>query len=78
MPGRRGSRPVRSLVIRAFNEPVGATPWLLDFMFEAAGDWQWARFKANPANRGKFMDRGFWRYARHPDYFGDFAISCGF
>ena len=30
-----------------------------------------ARFKANPANRGKVLDRGVWRYTRHPNYFGD-------
>ena len=45
--------------------------WLIGFIFEAAGDWQLSRFKANPANRGKVLDRGVWRYTRHPNYFGD-------
>jgi len=45
--------------------------WLLGFFFEAAGDLQLARFKANPANKGKVLDRGVWRYTRHPNYFGD-------
>lgn len=47
--------------------------WLVGFAFEAGGDWQLARFKRDPANAGKVMDRGFWRYTRHPNYFGDFA-----
>jgi steroid 5-alpha reductase family enzyme len=45
--------------------------WLVGFVFEAGGDWQLERFKADPANRGKVMDRGLWRYTRHPNYFGD-------
>jgi steroid 5-alpha reductase family enzyme len=57
---------------------LGATLWLVGFAFEAGGDWQLARFKADPANAGKVMDRGFWRYTRHPNYFGDFAVWWGF
>jgi len=45
--------------------------WLIGFAFEAGGDWQLARFKKDPNNRGKVLDRGFWRYTRHPNYFGD-------
>lgn len=47
--------------------------WLVGFFFEAVGDWQLARFKANPANKGKVMSTGVWRYTRHPNYFGDAA-----
>jgi steroid 5-alpha reductase family enzyme len=57
---------------------LGAGLWLVGFCFEAGGDWQLARFKADPANRGRVMDRGFWRYTRHPNYFGDFSIWWGF
>lgn len=45
--------------------------WVIGFFFEAVGDWQLARFKANPANKGKVMFSGVWRYTRHPNYFGD-------
>jgi steroid 5-alpha reductase family enzyme len=45
--------------------------------FEAGGDWQLARFKAKPGNRGRVMDRGFWRFTRHPNYFGDFCVWWG-
>lgn len=47
--------------------------WLTGFTFETAGDWQLARFKANPANKGKILQTGVWRYTRHPNYFGDAA-----
>ena len=45
--------------------------WLIGFIFEALGDWQLMRFKANPANKGKLLTTGVWRYTRHPNYFGD-------
>jgi steroid 5-alpha reductase family enzyme len=48
--------------------------WLTGFLFESIGDFQLARFKAIPANRGKVFDRGLWRYTRHPNYFGDFLV----
>lgn len=57
---------------------AGVALWLLGFVFEAGGDWQLSRFKADPANQGKVMDRGFWRYTRHPNYFGDFSVWWGF
>jgi steroid 5-alpha reductase family enzyme len=50
---------------------AGAALWLTGFAFESVGDAQLARFKRNPANRGLIMDRGLWRYTRHPNYFGD-------
>ena len=45
--------------------------WLIGFFFEAVGDWQLARFKANPANKGQVLQTGVWRFTRHPNYFGD-------
>jgi len=56
---------------------VGVALWAVGLFFEAAGDWQLARFKANPANAGQVMDRGLWRYTRHPNYFGDFCVWWG-
>lgn len=62
---------------------MGTLLWLIGFLFEAVGDWQLARFKADPANKGEVMDRGLWRYTRHPNYFGNaclwwglFVIAC--
>jgi steroid 5-alpha reductase family enzyme len=56
---------------------VGTAVWAVGLTFEAVGDWQLSRFKADPANRGKVMDRGLWRYTRHPNYFGDFCVWWG-
>ncbi len=55
----------------------GAALWIIGMIFEAGGDWQLSRFKANPANKGAVMDRGLWRYTRHPNYFGDFCVWWG-
>ena len=51
--------------------------WSVGMFFETIGDWQLARFKANPENDGKVMDLGLWRYTRHPNYFGESLIWWG-
>jgi steroid 5-alpha reductase family enzyme len=56
---------------------IGVALWAVGLGFEAVGDAQLARFKAGPANRGTVMDRGLWRYTRHPNYFGDFTVWWG-
>lgn len=45
--------------------------WIIGILFEALGDAQLAKFRANPANRGKLLNTGVWHYTRHPNYFGD-------
>lgn len=57
---------------------LGAVLVLFGTWFESAADAQLASFKADPANRGKVMDRGLWRYTRHPNYFGEFVVWWGF
>jgi steroid 5-alpha reductase family enzyme len=57
---------------------IGAGLVVFGISFEAIGDWQLARFKGNPANRGKVMDMGLWRYTRHPNYFGECCVWWGF
>ncbi|MFN0088363.1 MAG: DUF1295 domain-containing protein [Blastocatellia bacterium] len=57
---------------------VGAALWLIGLGFESIGDWQLARFKADPANKGRVMDRGLWAWTRHPNYFGDAVVWWGF
>ena len=58
-------------------DAVGFAVWFAGLLFELVGDHQLARFKADPANAGAVMDRGLWRYTRHPNYFGDFCIWWG-
>lgn len=57
---------------------LAALVWAVGFFFEAVGDFQLARFKAVPENKGKVMDKGVWRYTRHPNYFGDAAQWWGY
>jgi steroid 5-alpha reductase family enzyme len=57
---------------------LGMALFLLGIVFEAGGDWQLARFKRDPAHRGEVMDRGLWRYTRHPNYFGDAVVWWSF
>lgn len=54
-----------------FLDWAGLLLWLVGFFFETAGDYQLTRFKKNPANKGKIMKSGVWKYTRHPNYFGD-------
>jgi steroid 5-alpha reductase family enzyme len=56
---------------------VGVVVWAVGLAFEAVGDWQLTKFKADPANRGKVMDRGLWGWTRHPNYFGDSCVWTG-
>lgn len=56
---------------------AGLGLYLIGIFFEWVGDWQLARFKANPANEGRILDSGLWRYTRHPNYFGDCAAWWG-
>jgi steroid 5-alpha reductase family enzyme len=55
-------------------DAFGTALFLFGFAFETIGDAQLARFKADPARRAGVMDRGLWRYTRHPNYFGE---CCG-
>jgi steroid 5-alpha reductase family enzyme len=56
---------------------VGFLLFAVGFLFEAVGDWQLAAFRSNPANRGRVLDTGLWRYTRHPNYFGNACIWWG-
>jgi steroid 5-alpha reductase family enzyme len=63
--------------------PLGALDWLglglaaFGLLFESIADWQLARFKASDRNRGRVLDRGLWRYSRHPNYFGECCVWWG-
>jgi steroid 5-alpha reductase family enzyme len=56
---------------------LGLTVWLYGFCFEAVGDWQLLHFIRDPANKGKLMTSGLWRYSRHPNYFGEVTLWWG-
>ena len=56
---------------------LGVVLFALGFGFEVVGDHQLSRFKAESSNRGHVLDRGLWRYTRHPNYFGDATLWWG-
>ena len=56
---------------------LGLLVWVVGFVFESVGDAQLRAFKADPASAGQVMDRGLWRYTRHPNYFGDACVWFG-
>lgn len=56
---------------------VGVAVWAVGVFFESVGDAQLAAFRGDPANRGKVLDSGLWRYTRHPNYFGDACVWTG-
>ena len=70
--GMAGARPLGALDV------IGLGLVAFGIVFETIGDAQMSRFKADPANKGLVMDRGVWRYTRHPNYFGETCIWWGF
>jgi len=56
---------------------LGVAVWAVGFGFETIGDAQLRRFRADPANAGRVLDSGLWRYTRHPNYFGDSVVWFG-
>jgi len=69
----RAARPIALTPL----DDVGVGLFAIGLGFEVIGDYQLARFKAEPANRGHVLQRGLWRYTRHPNYFGDATLWWG-
>ncbi len=59
-------------------DAVAVLVWVAGFGFESVADAQLAAFKARSESRGKVLDTGLWRYTRHPNYFGESLVWCGF
>jgi steroid 5-alpha reductase family enzyme len=58
-------------------DALGVAAWCVGLSFEWIADVQLARFKRSPTNKGAVMDRGLWRFSRHPNYFGNFLLWWG-
>jgi len=56
---------------------IGFLIWALGFAFEVVADAQKSRFRADPANKGKFIHKGLWAWSRHPNYFGEIVLWIG-
>lgn len=56
---------------------AGAAIFLVGLALESLADHQLTRFRADPANKGRVLESGLWRYSRHPNYFGDAVVWWG-
>lgn len=74
------SLPIQVTLVAKDGEPalvlIGIAVWAVGLAFETIGDRQLAAYKRDP-DRGPVMDRGLWRYTRHPNYFGDACVWWG-
>ncbi len=61
----------------SFYTILGTLIWITGFIFESVADYQLKQFLSDPANRGKIMRSGLWRYSRHPNYFGETLMWWG-
>ncbi|MHB1020445.1 MAG: DUF1295 domain-containing protein [Coriobacteriia bacterium] len=66
-----GRAPVDALTI------AGLAVWVLGFGIEVIADLQKSRFRAEPANKGRFINTGLWSWSRHPNYFGEITLWLG-
>ena len=56
---------------------IGAAMWVVGFVVEVVADRQKSRFRADPANEGRFINTGLWARSRHPNYFGEILLWAG-
>ena len=56
---------------------IGAVMWVAGFAIEVIADQQKSRFRADPANDGRFINVGLWARSRHPNYFGEILLWAG-
>ena len=79
-----GLAPIMVAQVAPTPEELGPLAWLgaalvlIGVSFQGIADYQLSRFKADPANGGKVLDTGLWRYSRHPNYFGEACVWWGF
>lgn len=56
---------------------VGWALWCIGFGIEVTADRQKAAFRADPANKGRYITVGLWSWSRHPNYFGEILLWTG-
>lgn len=56
---------------------VGIVVWTIGILIEIVADQQKSAFRADPANKGKFINTGLWAWSRHPNYFGEILLWTG-
>lgn len=56
---------------------LGVLVWATGLLIESVADYQKFAFKQDPASQGKWIESGAWKYARHPNYFGEICVWVG-
>jgi len=56
---------------------LGFIIWLIGLIIESIADIQKFIFKQNNVNKNKFINKGLWKYSRHPNYFGEILCWLG-
>ena len=56
---------------------IGLAVWIIGFGIEVRADREKTAFKADPANKGRFISTGIWAWSRHPNYFGEITLWVG-
>lgn len=60
------------------NEVFGLLIWMVGVAGESIADRQLALFKRDPANKDEILDKGLWKYSRHPNYFFEWIVWIGY
>jgi steroid 5-alpha reductase family enzyme len=70
---------IAASIAKPLGTPVvlGTAVWIAGFATEAIADRQKAAFRADPANRGRFITTGLWAWSRHPNYCGEILLWVG-
>jgi steroid 5-alpha reductase family enzyme len=67
----------RDVTFATTTDVIGLLLWIVGFAFQAIGDMQLVDFQSQPENRDRVLNRGLWRYTRHPNYFGESLMWWG-
>lgn len=59
-------------------EILGVAVWMIGISGEGMADRQLMRFRRDPSNAGKVCRDGLWKYSRHPNYFFEGVLWCGY
>jgi steroid 5-alpha reductase family enzyme len=60
-----------------WSDYIGLAIWVVGFLFESIGDYELDTFLKDPENRGTIINKGLWKYTRHPNYFGESIMWWG-